>query len=80
METTIQKWGNSLAVRLPQHIAQKLALKQGSHVKVSEEKKMIIIRRTLKSHTPLKELVAMIRPKNIHTEINWGKSQGKEIW
>lgn len=80
METTVQKWGNSLAVRLPQRIAQKLALKQGSHVEMSEEKKIIIIRRTLKSRTPLKELVAMIRPENIHGETDWGMPQGKEAW
>lgn len=80
METTIQKWGNSLAVRLPQHIAQKLALKAGSVIAMREEKKTIIIRAARKTHKPLKDLVAMIRPENIHKETDWGNPVGKEIW
>ena len=45
MPTTIQKWGNSLAVRLPKEIIRHLALKQGSGVLVRHDKDTIIIRR-----------------------------------
>jgi len=80
METTIKKWGNSLAVRLPRSIAQKLALKAGSTVVMREEKKTLIIQAAPKTRKSLKELIAMIRPENIHDEIDWGKPVGKEIW
>lgn len=80
METTIKKWGNSLAVRVPRSIAQKLALKAGSTVAMREEKKTIIIQAVPKTHKSLKELIAMIRPENIHEQIDWGKPVGKEIW
>ena len=43
MTTTIQKWGNSLAVRLPKAIIQHLALKQGSGVIMRHDKDAIII-------------------------------------
>lgn len=43
MATKIQKWGNSLAVRLPKGVAQKLRLKAGSAVEVREEKSRIVI-------------------------------------
>ena len=80
METTIQKWGNSLAVRVPRSIARKLALKAGSAVALREEKKAIIIRAVPKTRASLQELIAMIRPENIHGEADWGKLAGKEIW
>lgn len=80
METTIQKWGNSLAVRVPRSIAQKLALKVGSTIAMREEKKTIIIQVAPKTRKSLKELIAMIHPENIHEEVDWGKPVGKEIW
>ena len=45
MSTKIQKWGNSLAVRLPKEVVQKLRLKKGNEVEVREEKKRIVIRK-----------------------------------
>ena len=80
METKIKKWGNSLAVRLPQSIAQKLALKAGSVVEMSEEKKTIVIQSAPKARKSLKELVAMIRPENLHKNVDWGRPRGKEVW
>lgn len=43
METTIQKWGNSLAVRLPRHIVRSLRLHEGSKVAVREQKANVVI-------------------------------------
>lgn len=80
METTIQKWGNSLAVRVPKELANKLAFREGSRVEIRKEKKTIIIQATPKTHKSIKELIAMIRPENIHEEMDWGKPVGKEIW
>lgn len=45
MTTKVQKWGNSLAVRIPKEMLQRLALKEGSGVAMREEKNAIIIRR-----------------------------------
>lgn len=45
MTTTIQKWGNSLAVRIPKETARRLALKEGSGVVVREDRDTIIIRK-----------------------------------
>lgn len=80
METTIQKWGNSLAVRLPKDIAQKLALRPGSRVRVHEEKKEIIVSPAPIKRLSLRERVALIRPEHLHGEIPWGKPRGKEVW
>ena len=42
VQTKIQKWGNSLAVRIPKEIARKLAFKVGSPVTVRESGKELI--------------------------------------
>lgn len=80
METTIRKWGNSLAVRLPKHIAKKLALHEGSRVKLMERKKEVVISSTPQKHPSFKERIKMIRPEHLHKEILWGEPRGKEIW
>lgn len=45
MTTTIQKWGNSLAVRIPKELVRRLALREGSGVIIREEHDAIMIRR-----------------------------------
>lgn len=46
MTTKVQKWGNSLAVRLPQEVAQSAALKAGSEVMITRKQRRIIIEQT----------------------------------
>ena len=80
METTIKKWGNSLAVRLPKHVVEKLKLHEGTRVEVREQKKEVIISPTPKARLTLKERIKLITPENSHQEIDWGPPRGKEIW
>ena len=71
METTIRKWGNSLAVRLPKHIAKRLALREGSRVQMRERTADVIISPAGQKHPSLKELVRLITPENRHSEIDF---------
>lgn len=80
METTIQKWGNSLAVRLPKGVTTKLALRKGSRVEVREDTGEIVIRETPQVRRSLKTLVGMIRPTQLHGETSWGDAHGNEVW
>ena len=50
MTTKVQKWGNSLAVRIPKEMIRHLALKEGSGVMVRGDKDAIIIRRQKPRH------------------------------
>lgn len=79
-ETTIHKWGNSLALRLSKELAHKLALREGSRVEIREDKRGILVRPTLHRHRSLTELVRMIQRDNLHTAIPWGRARGKEVW
>lgn len=77
MTTTVQKWGNSLAVRIPSAIAEKMAIEQGSEVEMSVEDHGITL--IPKKRKPkLDELLAKITPENRHAEIQFG-SEGNEL-
>ncbi len=51
MQTKIQKWGNSYAVRLPKKIVVNLSLKFGSPVVIEEHRGAIVIKKALKGET-----------------------------
>jgi antitoxin MazE len=80
METNIQKWGNSLGVRLPKSIAQKQSLKEGSRVVVTETKTGIAIEGIQKPAHSLTDLLKGITKENLHAETNWGTAIGNEAW
>lgn len=76
MQATIQKWGNSLGVRIPSLMAKDLALKNGSSVEILEEDNRIIIQASRKRS--LQEILALITDENIHTE-QFSVPAGKEL-
>jgi len=80
METNIQKWGNSLGVRLPKSIADNKSLKAGSRVVVTETKTGIAIEVVKKKRPTLDELLKGITKDNLHAETDWGEPVGNEIW
>ena len=79
MTATIQKWGNSLALRLPKALAQQIKVSEGQAVelKVTDDK---LIVQAARRRPSLDELLAKVTPENIHPETNWGPPQGKEVW
>ena len=79
-ETTVSKWGNSLAVRIPQPIAKQARLSEGDCLALALDKDGHIILRSSQRRYELAELVSKITPKNRHGETDWGQPQGKEIW
>ena len=79
METRIQKWGNSLALRIPKPFALEIGLEQNSLVTVfvSEGKLWL---EPLKPIYKLEELLAEITPDNLHGEVETGMAVGNEVW
>ncbi|MEN0659737.1 AbrB/MazE/SpoVT family DNA-binding domain-containing protein [Caldifermentibacillus hisashii] len=77
--TKVQRWGNSLAVRLPKVILDDLNIKEGSDISISVENNAIKII-PIKKKPTLEELMSKITPENKHDEVNWGKPEGAEIW
>jgi antitoxin MazE len=80
MKTKIQKWGNSLAVRLPKSVVEQKSLFEGEGVSIAIKDGVIVIEQHKKLKYTLEELAGKITPENRHAEIDWGKPVGKEVW
>lgn len=77
MQTVVQKWGNSLGLRIPSLWAKDNNVKCGSKIEVIVEKGKIVILPLKKS---LDDMLAMVTPENIHSEVSTGNAVGKEEW
>lgn len=73
----VQKWGNSLGIRIPKSLAIKVGLEEGSEVDLGVKNGRLVIKP--KSAT-LEELLARTTPDNLHQEISTGKPQVRESW
>ena len=80
MKTTVQKWGNSLALRIPKAYAEESDIRDGSSVDLSLQSGNLIIRPVRKKSFKLDELVKAITPKNKHEAVESGPAVGQEIW
>lgn len=81
MSTKVQKWGNSLAVRIPDDVVEEAGFTPGKEVTVKNVRNTVVIALVRAKKRPtLEELVARITPENRHPAIDWGKPMGKEIW
>ena len=79
MPTTIARWGNSLAVRIPAYVADAAGLHEGDAVQIDVRDHAIVVQRTT-PRLDLAELVSRITPENRHDEIDWGTRVGREAW
>ena len=79
METKIQKWGNSLAIRIPNSYAKDIDIEQGSTIDILKENDRIIIKPKRKK-AKLSDLLSQVTEDNLHNEIDTGENVGKEIW
>ena len=80
--TTIQKWGNSYAVRLPKSTLRRLNLKAGHAVEIRETAhgRAFSITPVQTEAVSFDKLVSRITKENRHAHIDFGESVGKEIW
>ncbi len=79
-EATISKWGNSLAVRIPQGIARQAGLSEGDSIELNLDAEGSIVVRSTRRKYELAELVSGITPRNRHRETEWGEALGEESW
>ena len=79
-ESTISKWGNSLAVRIPIAIAKQARLGEGDCVNLALAGDGTIVLRPARRKYDLSDLVGRITPQNRHRETDWGRPAGEEAW
>lgn len=80
MTTTVQKWGNSLALRIPRAYAAETNLAETSPVELSLRSGSIVIRPVTRQRHKLNTLLRSITPRNRHAAIETGPAVGQEVW
>ena len=80
MDTTVQKWGNSLALRIPNAIAKDIHLHQGSVVEVAAVEGKIVVKPKRQRKYTLSHLLKGVNKNNRHAEQDWGGTAGREVW
>ena len=80
MLTKVQKWGNSLALRIPKAFALDVHLKNDSVVEVSLMDGQIVIKPVVSPTWTLEQLLSGVNNDNLQHEIDTGNAVGNEVW
>lgn len=80
MKASVQRWGNSLALRIPKAIALESGLADGSVVDLKLRKGVIALIPERRREHNLQELLSQVTKKNLHGEVTTGAAVGKEVW
>lgn len=79
MPQTIQKWGNSLACRLPKAVAEQANFAEDTPVTIRVEGEQIIISKArVRRRIDADELISRITPDNLHAPVEFGAPVGNE--
>ena len=80
MQTKIQKWGNSLGLRIPRSLAAEAHVGEGAIVDLSVEDGRLLVRPLRVRKYALSVLLRKISPRNLHGEVSTGRAVGREAW
>ena len=80
MNTKIQKWGNSLALRIPKAFASQAHLTRGSVVDLEVVDERLIVQPARRGAYGLDGLLAGVSKKNLHSEVQAAPVVGREAW
>lgn len=80
MQTRVQRWGNSLALRIPKALADEVGLKENSPVQLSLHERQLVIVPLLQPTLSLEALLAQVTDNNRHAEMPTSPAVGGEAW
>jgi antitoxin MazE len=80
VETRVQKWGNSLALRIPKPFAAEVGLESDSFVELTLVDGKLVITPITKPTLTLEQLLAQVNEHNLHGEVDTGLAVGNEVW
>jgi len=80
MHVRVQKWGNSLAVRIPKPLAKDADVTEGTVLNLAVSEGKVIATPVQQRKLTLDQLLAKVTEKNRHAEIDTGKRVGREAW
>lgn len=79
MQVRVQKWGNSLALRIPKSLAEDSGVDTGSLVDLRVVRGKLIAT-PVRGTYDLEELLSGVSKANIHGEVHSGEAVGREVW
>lgn len=77
MRIKIQKWGNSLALRIPKAFAFQSRIRQNEYVNLKLDNDKIVVEPIEEKKYNSDELLVGIKKSNLHKEIDFGKNWGR---
>lgn len=80
MEARLQKWGNSIGIRIPSNILKALNLKENDIIDLIQEEEKIVISKSQKKKISLRERFKEYNDKNLAKDFSWDEPKGREIW
>jgi antitoxin MazE len=80
MHVRVQKWGNSLAVRIPKPLAEDAQVKEGTVLNLAVSGGKVVAAPVRKRKLSLRQLLAKVSRKNLHAEADSGPPVGREVW
>lgn len=79
MRAKAQKWGNSLAVRIPKAIADQAGMREEDELDIDVEAETIRIK-PRRREPGLSELLDQVTTENLHGAADFGRPEGREAW
>jgi len=76
----IQKWGNSLAIRIPKPFAEEAGVSQGGEVELAVSRGRLVVTPLGQRRYRLRALLAAVTAANLHEEADFGGRVGREAW
>ena len=80
MKTRVQKWGNSLALRIPKSFATEAGLHADAAVELSLVEGVLIVQPIARQPLTLDQLLHDVTDENLPGEWDTGPAVGKEVW
>ena len=79
MRVQVQKWGNSLALRIPKPFAEETTVRDGSVVNLAVARGRLVATPVTRNVITLRRLLRRVTRDNVHGEISGGR-RGREAW
>ena len=80
MEVRLQKWGNSMGIRIPSSLLKSLDLNLNDKIDIKEEENKIIISKSKKDKISLEELFKDYNGGKLENDFEWDEPVGNELW
>ena len=79
MKVKVQKWGHSLAIRIPSTYAKDAGITNGTVAEIKVTNESLVVK-PIKKNYKLDDLLKGINRTNLHAETESGTSTGNESW